>query len=122
MSFRSDVRINTTEEGFNNLNDYINAYLKKHNKGLGNNLLTSLDVNKHKPRSQRYFGWNNILWYSHLNYISIDALISGLDNLKDKDIPFRFIRIGEEVSDIEEIINDKYLLLDYIDAKVELSE
>lgn len=50
MSFRSDVRINTTEEGFNNLNDYINDYLKRHNKGLGNNLLTSLDVNKHKSR------------------------------------------------------------------------
>lgn len=116
MRYKSDIRIATTEEGFNILNESINEYLSKTNSGLGNNLLLMLDINKRKANDQRYFGWNNITWLTHLNYKNIDAIMLGLNDLKNKDIPFRFTRIGEDLSDIEEIINDDYLKLDYIEA------
>lgn len=115
MGYKSDVRIITTEEGFNILNNNINYYLKRIDGGLGNNLLTILDVNKHKLNNQRYFGWNNISWYTHLHYKNIDALMSGLKKLQEDNIPFRFTRIGEDVTDIEEIINDDNLKLNYIE-------
>lgn len=111
---KSDIRITTTEEGYNILNNNINEYLKKINGGLGNNLLLMTDVNIKRRNNQRYFGWNNITWLTHLHHKEVDALMLGLKQLKKKDIPFRFIRIGEDVSDIEEMINDDYLKLDYI--------
>lgn len=116
MGYRSDIRIMTTEEGFKSLNNTIDNYLKENGLGLGNNLLYTLDINKHKARSQRYFGWNNIIWYTHLHYVYVDVILMGLKELKKENIPYRFTRIGEDISDIEEIINDDYLKLDYINA------
>lgn len=116
MSFRSDVRITTTEEGFNSLNNTINTYLKDHDLGLGNNLLSTLDINKHKSRRQRYFGWNNIIWYSHLHYVYVDVILMGLKQLKKENIPYRFTRIGQDIDDNEEIIFDDKYILDYIET------
>lgn len=116
MSFRSDVRITTTEEGFNSLNNTINTYLKDHDLGLGNNLLCTLDINKHKSRRQRYFGWNNIIWYSHLHYVYVDVILMGLKQLKKENIPYRFTRIGQDIDDNEEIIFDDKYILDYIET------
>lgn len=116
MGYRSDIRIMTTEEGFKSLNNTIDNYLKENGLGLGNNLLYTLDINKHKARSQRYFGWNNIIWYTHLHYVYVDVILMGPKELKKENIPYRFTRIGEDISDIEEIINDDYLKLDYINA------
>lgn len=116
MSFRSDVRITTTEEGFNSLNNTINTYLKDHDLGLGNNLLFTLDINKHKSRRQRYFGWNNIIWYSHLHYVYVDVILMGLKELKKENIPYRFTRIGQDIDDNEEIIFDDKYILDYIET------
>lgn len=117
MGYRSDIRITTTEEGFNNLNNIINSYLNDNNLGLGNNLLNTLDINKHKSRRQRYFGWNNIVWYSHLHYIYVDVILMGLKELKKENIPYRFTRIGEDIGDNEEIVFDDKFLLDYIETK-----
>lgn len=116
MSYRSDIRITTTEEGFNILNDNINIYLKTHNLGLGNNLLSLLDINKHKYNMQRYFGWNNIIWLAHLHSADVDAILYGLKKLKENNVPYRFTRIGEDLSDTEEIISDDDFRLDYIDT------
>ena len=47
-----------------------------------------------------YFGWNWVKWYQ--GYESVDAIESGLQHLKDKDMSFRFARIGESYDDYEE--------------------
>lgn len=47
-----------------------------------------------------YFGWNWLKWYD--GYDSVDAIESGLNHLRDKNMSFRFARIGESYDDYEE--------------------
>lgn len=41
-----------------------------------------------------------VKWYD--GYDSVDAIESGLNHLRDKDMSFRFARIGESYDDYEE--------------------
>ncbi len=98
MGYRSDVRIITSKKGFNELNKYVKDYLSK----LDHDDYNLLDDLKFKAENDYsvYFGWNWVKWYS--SYESVDAIESGLQHLKDKDMSFRFARIGESYDDYEE--------------------
>ena len=98
MGYRSDVRIITSKKGFNELNKYVKDYLSK----LDHDEYNLLDNLKFKAENDYsvYFGWNWVKWYS--SYESVDAVESGLQHLKDKDMSFRFARIGESYDDYEE--------------------
>lgn len=98
MGYRSDVRIITSKKGFNELNKYVKDYLSK----LDHDEYNLLDNLKFKVENDYsvYFGWNWVKWYS--SYESVDAVESGLQHLKDKDMSFRFARIGESYDDYEE--------------------
>ena len=98
MSYRSDVRIITSKKGFNELNKYVKDYLSKLDFD-EYNLLDNLGFKAENDYSV-YFGWNWVKWYS--SYESVDAVESGLQHLKDKDMSFRFARIGESYDDYEE--------------------
>ena len=98
MSYRSDVRIITSKKGFNELNKYVKDYLSKLDFD-EYNLLDNLKFKAENDYSV-YFGWNWVKWYS--SYESVDAVESGLQHLKDKDMSFRFARIGESYDDYEE--------------------
>lgn len=98
MGYRSDVRIITSKKGFNELNKYVKDYLSKLDFD-EYNLLDNLGFKAENDYSV-YFGWNWVKWYS--SYESVDAVESGLQHLKDKDMSFRFARIGESYDDYEE--------------------
>lgn len=98
MGYRSDVRIITSKKGFNELNKYVKDYLSKLDYD-EYNLLDNLKFKVENDYSV-YFGWNWVKWYS--SYESVDAVESGLQHLKDKDMSFRFARIGESYDDYEE--------------------
>ena len=98
MGYRSDVRIITSKKGFKELNKYVKDYLKNLNHE-DYNLLDDLKFKAENDYSV-YFGWNWVKWYQ--GYESVDAIESGLQHLKDKDMSFRFARIGESYDDYEE--------------------
>ena len=98
MGYRSDVRIITSKKVFNELNKYVKEYLKNLNHE-DYNLLDDLKFKAENDYSV-YFGWNWVKWYQ--GYESVDAIESGLQHLKDKDMSFRFARIGESYDDYEE--------------------
>lgn len=104
MGYRSDVRIVTSKRGFKELLKYIDAYYEKNNvpKEYQFDLINNLDVN-YENRFQKYFGWDNIKWYS---YPDVEAIEEGLRKLEDNDFSFRFARIGEGYDDYEEYYND----------------
>ena len=47
-----------------------------------------------------YFGWNWVKWYEN-SYPAVDAVMSGLEHLREKDLSFRYSRIGENYDDYE---------------------
>lgn len=96
MGYRSDVRIITTKKGFDELNNYVKKYLKE--KG-DYNLLDNLKFKAENDYAV-YFGWNYLKWYE--GYDSVDAIVDGLNHLKENNMSYRFARLGESYDDYEE--------------------
>ena len=98
MGYRSDIRIITSEKGFEELKKFVTKYLKEHNEDY--NLLENCDI-KQEGKKQCYFGWNYVKWYEN-DYEDVDAIMEGLQHLSDKEYSYRYMRIGEEYDDVEE--------------------
>lgn len=102
MGYRSDVRIVTSKEGFKKLEEFVENYLKEKQVDIEEyNLLNSLDI-KSQGKGQCYFGWDSIKWYEFSDFEEIDAIVAGLQYLKEEGYSYRFTSIGEELDDIEE--------------------
>jgi len=104
MGYRSDVRIVTSKRGYKELLKSISDYYKKNNvpKEYQFDLINNLDVNG-ENKFQKYFGWNSIKWYS---YPDVEAIEEGLRKLEEKDLSYRFARLGENYEDYEEYYHD----------------
>lgn len=98
MGYRSDVRIITSKKGFKELNNYVKDYLSKIDES-NYNLMEDLKF-KVENKYSCYFGWNWVKWYEN-SYPSVDAIMSGLEHLREKDLSFRYSRIGENYDDYE---------------------
>ena len=102
MGYRSNVRIVTTRNGFNELKKFTDKYLKDNNYNYGN-LLDNLDIS-HETKHAKYFGWNAIKWYDGIEgYKDVDAIVDGLNHLEKNNYSYRFARIGEEYDDYQEL-------------------
>ncbi len=103
MGYRSDVRIVTSKKGYEELEKHVKNYLGKDN--IDHNLLDNTDV-LIKGKNGILIGWNNIKWYENSDYKDIDAIESGINRLSDKELGYRFARIGESYDDYEEKSED----------------
>ena len=104
MGYRSDVRIVTSKKGYKELMKNIADYYKKNNvpKEYQYDLINHVNINC-ENKYQKYFGWDNIKWYS---YPDVNAIEEGLHRLEEKDLSFRFARLGEDYGDYEEYYHD----------------
>lgn len=99
MGYRSDVRIITSKDGFEELSKFVEEYLKDKDDY---NLLKNLEVDV--KNKQCYIGWNFVKWYD--GYDDVDAIMKGLEHLGENEYSYRFMRIGESYDDIEEMYCD----------------
>lgn len=98
MGYRSDVRIITSKKGFKELNKYVKDYLSKTDDS-NYNLMDNLKL-KVENKNSCYFGWDWVKWYEN-SYPSVEAIMSGLEHLREKDYSFRYSRIGENYDDYD---------------------
>ena len=98
MGYRSDVRIVTSKEGFEKLNEFVKKYLEEHYNKY--NILEECDI-KQEGHGQCYFGWNYVKWYED-DYDEVIAIMKGLDYLSENDYSYRYSRIGESYDDYDE--------------------
>lgn len=98
MGYRSDIRIVTSKEGFEKLQEFVRNHLKKNKENY--NLLEECDI-KQEGKNQCYFGWNWVKWYEH-DYPEVVAIMEGLNHLGENEYSYRYMRIGESYEDIEE--------------------
>lgn len=101
MGYRSDVRIVTSKKGFKVLDDCVKKYLREHDKNRNWNLLKRPDIKKETPYTT-YIGWNCLKWYEYADYVDVDAVMTGLNYLKEKGYSYRYSRIGENYDDYDE--------------------
>ena len=104
MGYRSDVRIRTTKEGYEIMKEEIDKYL---NEKVEDNLdYTPANLVKHTDNTDIdgnvvTMDWNYIKWYDF--FPEIMAVINALGILQEKDIDYQFMRVGEDLDDIEEL-------------------
>lgn len=96
MGYYSNFRMLTTTEGRKVLEDY----LKKCTAEKDFSFFSYLDEDKtDKENGLSLFGCDDIKWYE--DFPEVNNFINGMDYLKEKDIPYSFVRIGEELDDVE---------------------
>lgn len=101
MGYRSEIRIITSKEGYEKLNEFVEQYLKDTEE---DNLLKECDI-KNIGKEQCYFGWNDIKWREN-DFKDVDAIMEGLNHLGENEYSYRYMRIGENYEDIEEQFYD----------------
>ena len=111
MGYRSDIRIRTTKEGYEVMKKFVENYIKeKELKGTDWNLLEHAEITE--AEDSITLDWNYLKWYEGINgYEDVNAIMKSLDELSDKDIDYQYMRIGEEIDDIDErwcINNDSF--------------
>ena len=107
MGYRSQVRMITTKKGFEELKKFNDKYLSN-NKNINGfeeyNLMDNLNI-KEEDNNSVYFGWDWVKWYEG-SYKGVDAIMEGLNHLEEKDLSYRFSRLGEDYDDYEEHYHD----------------
>ena len=101
MGYRSDVRIVTSKKGYKDLDEYVKKYLRDHDKNRNWNLMKRPNIKKETPYTT-YIGWNCLKWYEYADYVDVDAVMTGLNYLKEKGYSYRYSRIGENYDDYDE--------------------
>ena len=108
MGYRSEVAIVIGEDDFNELkrNDKVRELLK------------CAEIIRYLNSSQNIISiyWDWIKWYE--TYEDVNIIENFLDNLQEKEHSYHFVRVGEELEDIEERYyegeNDELETWDYV--------
>ena len=98
MGYRSDVYLKTTTEGW--------LIIKRRNDSVENpdyRMLNYAEEIKRTPSGFYKIYFSDIKWYE--SYEEVKQFMSALDDLVEQDIPYSFIRIGEDSTDIEHKVN-----------------
>lgn len=98
MGYRSDVYLKTTTEGW--------LIIKRRNDSIENpehRILKYAEEIKRTPSGFYKIYFSDIKWYE--SYEEVKQFMSALDDLVEQDIPYSFIRIGEDSTDIEHKVN-----------------
>lgn len=107
MGYQSDVRISTTKEGFEEIKEIIINTEKE--------LLVFQFIMFNEDKSGVVFGWDGIKWND--DFDSINQIQEVIDTFQEKDIPYKFIRVGQCEGDIE-IYEYKSYLLPYVGINI----
>lgn len=105
MGYRSDVRIVVSKKGYEKLEEFVKKYLKdKELDEAEYNLLERAEI-KHECKNLYYIGWNWIKWDEGY-YEDAKAIMEGLSYLVENNLAYRYVRIGEDLTDMEENFYD----------------
>lgn len=97
MGYRSQVYLKTTTEGFlviKRFNDSIET--KEHQP------LYGADVNKTESGFYK-ISFDDVKWYD--SFKEVENFMHTLDLLEEQEIPFSYVRLGEETNDIDHRCN-----------------
>lgn len=98
MGYRSQVAFKTTSEGYIILKRFNDEIEEKTNRPL-----YCAEIRKTEDGFYK-ITFDDVKWYD--SYTDIQNFIKGMDILDEQDIPYKFIRLGEDIDDIE--VRDNY--------------
>ena len=98
MGYRSQVYLKTTTEGY--------LIIKRRNDSIENpehRMLSYAESIKKTPTGFYRIDFDDIKWYE--SFEEVKQFMNSLELLQEQDIPFSFIRIGEDPGDVEHKAN-----------------
>lgn len=98
MGYRSQVYLKTTTEGFLVIKRYNDSIENKEHRPL-----YGADVNKTESGFYK-ISFDDVKWYEG-SFPEVDNFMHALDLLEEQEIPFSYIRLGEETNDIDHRCN-----------------
>lgn len=98
MGYRSNVYLKTTTEGWLMLKQFNDKIKNKEERFIQTGRYSLGEVNRASSGNYK-ITWEDVKWYD--SYPEVKNLLSALDELEVADIPYSYIRIGEDVDDIE---------------------
>lgn len=98
MGYRSQVYLKTTTEGYLLLKKLNDSIEKEEAKPL-----RRAEIKK-TPTGFYKISFDDVKWYEG-TYEYVDNFMNGLEKLEEQDIPYSFIILGEDVTDIEHKYN-----------------
>lgn len=111
MGYTSDVFFKTTKKGFEILKKYNDSLRASEQFLTGGPLERCLTIQVSETTAPMYkLTYTNVKWYNE--YDEIQRFNAALDTLNNKRVAYKFIRLGENLNDIETREN---LYLDYSD-------
>lgn len=98
MSYYSQVYLKTTTEGWIMMKRFNDSIIEERNKPLGGACVQRTPTGFYKIH------FTDVKW--HDGYKCVEHFLEMLDRYDKYDIPFSFIRVGEEIDDIEHRIGE----------------
>jgi hypothetical protein len=110
MGYRSDIYLKTTKAGYLKMRDLI----RRKSQAAYEFFITPDNMTIEKSGDREYINmkWEYLKWYD--GYEDVDAVNAAIDEVKEEE-PLHFIRIGEDMTDIEEIYGDETWDDEYFD-------
>lgn len=99
MGYYSDVRIRTTKKGYEVMKKEVEKFLE--NKPGYDNLLNANFAKINIKDEVVTIDFEDVKWYEH--FIDVMAITNSLKVLDEQGIDYQYMRIGEDVDDVEEI-------------------
>lgn len=97
MGYRSQVYLKTTTEGFLVIKRYNDSIENKEHRPL-----YGADVNKTESGFYK-ISFDDVKWYD--SFPEVENFMYALDLLEEQEIPYSYIRLGEETNDIDHRCN-----------------
>ena len=113
MGYRSDVRVVTTLEGFENMQEIAFEIAEK--KGVANDMVLFPAAGEdpevlfsHYDAQEDYlcFGFDCVKWYD--DYKDVALFMETLEVANERGIDWQFVRIGEYFEDVENLNSDNF--------------
>lgn len=116
MGYYSDVKVITTKEGWERLDKAVRKAMGITAKNEKKSYWLT-DQNHYKLLKKGKYvlaEWKDVKWYDW-GTTDVSTFMQELHNLGEDDIPYEFMRVGEDYDDIEHLYQDTYNCPQYDD-------
>lgn len=116
MGYRSDIKLITTPEGWSQIDKAVRKASGVTDKNENTSYVLTHSTHATPILNGRYVlgEWDDIKWYEGYDD-DVTAFMTALGQLDASDIPYNYIRLGEDDADIDRRYNNCGVLSEYAD-------
>lgn len=103
MSYLSDVKLVTTPEGWQSIVETVRQAMPDEWENIVSDTFTAIICGGKYVLYENY----NVKWYED-DFPEVKAFMEGVRGLEEKDIPYKYMRVGEDYGDVDFYYSFRY--------------